>query len=225
MVLCPACASSRIRNDYKPAPLALRVFFIRALLCDHCNHQFKAFSFGGTPSRAQRHSARNGAVFNQAPVATAVDLTQLKDGVAGWKRSEVLVHSDQPRRMTIDLAALRLRSKTQQEVPGAIVIDQNPDAGRDLRTEITRLYAQGAKDQSHRKSLNRERPSSSTTPVCTHCGSTEVKRRHRTILERMAFSVTDYKAFTCRSCGEPFYSKVEDEGNKHGAIRATEALR
>ncbi|MGH9765906.1 MAG: hypothetical protein ACREAB_00610 [Blastocatellia bacterium] len=198
-----------MRNDYKPAPLALRIFFIRALLCDHCNHQFKAFSLREPNGRAQRHPARKAALFNQALAAPAVDLTRLNDGAAGVKESESLVQSDQPRRLTIDLAALRLQSKTQQEVPGAIVIDQNSQTCGDLRTEITRLYAQDANDQPHQKSLDRERPSLPTAPACTYCGSTNVKKRHRTILERMAFSVTDHKAFTCRSCGELFYSKVE----------------
>src|SRR5215468_1334470 len=115
MVLCPACGSSRIRNDYKPAPLALRIFFIRALLCDHCNRQFKAFSVAGPPSRSQRHPARKAVA---APAAQVVDLTKLKDGAVGVKPSESLVQQDQPRRLMIDLAALRLRSKTQQEVPG-----------------------------------------------------------------------------------------------------------
>jgi len=222
MVLCPACGSSRIRNDYKPAPPALRIFFIRALLCDHCNHQFKAFSFAGMPSRSERHPARKATVFNQAP---AVDLTRLKDGSDGVKQSESLVQQQQPRRLTIDLAALRLQSKTQQEVPGAIVADQNSPVRHDLRTEITKLHAQGAKNLRHLKTSEQERPSPSAAAICTHCGSADVKRRHRTILERMTFSVTNHKAFTCRSCGETFYSKVEGDGNKRGAISAPKALR
>ncbi|MGE0132291.1 MAG: hypothetical protein AB7U82_29770 [Blastocatellales bacterium] len=144
-------------------------------------------------------------------------------GAAGAKQSEAIVKPEQPRRMIIDLAALRLQSKTQDEVPGAIVIDQNPSARRDLRTEITRLYAQGAKDQYQRKGAERERPSPPAMPACTHCGSTNVKKRHRTILERMAFSVTDHKAFTCRSCGETFYSKVEDDGKERETFGATGA--
>jgi len=222
MVLCPACRSSRIRNDYTPAPLALRIFFIRALLCDHCNHQFKAFSFASAPSRSRRQLPRQTAVFNEAP---AVDLTKLSEGSDGAKQSESLVQQRQPRRLTIDLAALRMQSKTQQEVSGTIVVDPNPQTRQDLRTEITRLNTQGAKDQRHLKSSERERLASGATPICTHCGSTEVKRRHRRLLERIAFSVSDHKAFACRSCGETFYSKVEDDRNKGGAIDATKALR
>ena len=222
MILCPACRSSRIRNDYKPAPLVLRIFFIHALLCDHCNHQFKAFSFAGAPSRSQRHLARKAAISNQA---SAVDLTKLNAVANGVKRSESLVQQQQPRRLTIDLVALRLQSKTQQEVLGAIVIDQNALARYVLRTEITKLHAQGAKDQCYLKNSERGRPAPSATPICTHCGSTDVRRRRRKLLERIAFSVSHHKAFTCRSCGETFYSKVEDDGNKSGAIGAAEALR
>src|SRR5262249_30102927 len=150
---------------------------------------------------------------------------KLKDGAVGVKPSESLVQQDQPRRLMIDLAALRLRSKTQQEVPGAIVVDQNPQARRDLRTEITRLYAQGAKDPGHWKSPERKRSAPAAALACTHCGSTNVNRRRRTIWERMAFSVTHHKAFTCRSCGEQFYSKVEGDENRRRTIGTTEALR
>ncbi|MCG3162442.1 MAG: hypothetical protein JMDDDDMK_03696 [Acidobacteria bacterium] len=219
MVLCPACGSSRIRNDYIPAPLALRIFFIRALLCDHCNHQFKAFSLQEPKIRAQRPSARKAADFNQA---STVDLTRLKDGAGGGKQSEAMVKPNTPQRLIIDLAALRLQSKTQEEVPGAIVIDQTPQSRRDLRTEITRLYAQGAKEPRQRKNIEQEQPTA-PAPACTHCGSINVKRRRRTMLERMAFSVTDHKAFTCRSCGEAFYSKVEGDEKERGALGATGA--
>ncbi len=213
MIQCPACGSSRIRNDYKPAIWVLRILFIRALLCDHCNHQFKAFSITGAPSRGRRNPARVSDVLNQSQ---PVDVVRLK----GVKQSEAIVKPQEPRRLTIDLVALRLQSRTQEEVPGAIVIDQTPQSRRDLRTEITRLYAQGAKDPQRRKDAERERLSPSVTPICTHCGSTNVKRRRRTILERLAFSVTDHKAFTCRSCGEPFYSKIEGAGNERGAFGA-----
>src|SRR5262245_6890905 len=79
MALCPACGSSRVRNDYKPAPLALRIFFVRALLCDHCNYQFKVISFAGVLTRPKQRSAGKPAFFNPPP-ARSVDLTRLKEG-------------------------------------------------------------------------------------------------------------------------------------------------
>src|SRR5215475_6634022 len=98
MTQCPACGSSRIRNDYKPSSLALRIFFIRALLCDHCNLQFKAFSFAGMPSRSRRRPARKVAAINQTPAARVIDLTKLKD-----KESEAIAHQNPPRRLMMDL--------------------------------------------------------------------------------------------------------------------------
>jgi rubrerythrin len=225
MVSCPACGSSRIRNDYKPAPAVLRIFFIRALLCDYCNRQFKAFSLREPRNRGRRHSSHKPAVMESPePTPTpTVDLSRLKEKIEGVKQSESMVQSEPPQRLTINLAALMLQSKTQQEVSGAIV-EQNPRT-TDLRTEITRLYAQGVKEkeQGDRTSPRREQSAETAMHICTHCGSSDVKKRHRTVLEKLAFSVTDHKAFTCRSCGETFYSKSEDD--RGGAIGATEALR
>jgi len=189
MALCPACGSSRIRNDYKPAPLILRIFFVRALLCDHCNHQFKVFSFTGPPPRPQQHTSSKTAGASPTPAARAVDLTRLKDD---GKQSEPPVQQDQR------------RSQTRH----------------DLRTEIARLHAEDEKYRTQMKSSDQEQRRVVDWLACPHCGSTNVNRRRRTVLERMVFSVTKHKAFTCRSCGEPFYSKVEDDGNKSDSIGA-----
>ncbi|GEM_PF-1473371 len=218
MVLCPACSSSRIRSDYRPAPLALRLFGIRALLCDHCNHQFKAFSLRAPKSRAPRHSNHKVDVSNPAPAANP-------DYLIGEVVEAEQVQLEQPRRFTIDLEALRLQSAVQEEVNGAIVVDQISPVRRDLRTEITKLYAQGAKDQP-RQIGPAPNHSSSALPACASCGSHNVKRRHRKLMERVAFSVTDHKAFTCRSCGESFYARIDDGDRREpGAIGASEALR
>src|SRR5262245_57483256 len=144
MALCPACGSSHVRNDYKPAPLALRIFFVRALLCDHCNYQFKVISFAGVPTRPQQRPAGKPAVFNP-PTARRVDLTRLKEG------------------------ATRLESQDRQDQPRSPV-------QHDLRTEIKRLQAQEENDQAHQDSL----PTPAAAPACTHCASTNVKRRRRT---------------------------------------------
>lgn len=223
MILCPSCGSTCVRNDYKPAPLALRMLFIRALLCDHCNHQFRAFSLVSMPARPQRRPARKAAAINQTPAARALDLTKLKDA-AGGKESKAIAHQDPPRRLMMDLAALKLRSKTQQEAFGTILSDQNTRIGRDLKTEITRLHNQSAE----RKDREPGQLALSTIPdatACAHCGSTDVKMRRRRTLERMVFLFSDHKAFICRSCGETFYSKNEDDEKKNGSIGATEPSR
>jgi hypothetical protein len=186
MALCPACGSSRVRNDYKPAPLFLRIFFVRALLCDHCNHQFKVFSIADRPPRQRQRPATSAVGSNPLPAARAVDLTRLK---GDDRQSEP---PDQP----------------------------HTQIGHDLRTQITQLHAQEAKDQGRPKSIDQEQPRVAAEPTCTHCGSTNVKRRRRTTLERMVLSASDYKAFGCCSCGESFYSKVEGDENKSGAIGA-----
>ncbi|HKQ80493.1 MAG TPA: hypothetical protein VJ810_42755 [Blastocatellia bacterium] len=178
MVLCPACGSSRVRNDYKPAPLFLRIFFIRAFLCDHCNYQFKVFSIAGAPARSQQPSAGKEAFLNP-PSARGVDLTRLKEG------------------------GTRLGPQDRQDQP-------NSQIQHDLRAEITRLQAQEEKNQ-YRQSIDQEQPREAAAPACTQCASADVKRRRRTTLERMVFSATDHKAFTCLSCGETFYSKVDDD--------------
>jgi hypothetical protein len=77
MALCPSCGSSRVRSGYRPAPLPLRVIGIRALLCDNCNLQFRAFS-PLPPKHTPRKSRRRADTFNPSPV---VDLEQLKESL------------------------------------------------------------------------------------------------------------------------------------------------
>ena len=180
MVLCPACGSSRVRNDYKPAPLVLRIFFVRAFLCDHCNYQFKVFSIAGAPARSQQPSSGKDAFFNP-PSARGVDLSRLKE------------------------RGTRLDPQDRRDQP-------NSQTQYDLRAEITRLQAQEGNNQYH-QSINQEQPREAAAPACAQCASTNVIRRRRTRLERMVFSATDHKAFSCLSCGETFYSKVDDDEN------------
>jgi len=132
MVVCPSCGSSRIRNDYKPAPIFLRVAGIRALLCDHCNHQFRAFS-----PRTPRHHVpptvtRKADVFTPAP---AVDLNQLRNKPAEPVQQEEKTE-DEPRR--IILKNLKRTGAPQPAVNGELVSTNPPD----LRTRITTLYEQ-----------------------------------------------------------------------------------
>lgn len=68
MVVCPACGSSRIRHDYRPAPIYLRIFLVRALLCDHCNRQFRAFSLRMPGARQSTRPKRRADTFVAAPV-------------------------------------------------------------------------------------------------------------------------------------------------------------
>jgi hypothetical protein len=198
------------------------MFGIRALLCDHCHHRFKAFSLRAPKTCSPRHSHRKDDVFIQAPT---VNLNRLNGAVVEEHQAEALVQSSEPRRLTIDLAALRLQSKTQEEVVGAIVVDQISPVRCDLRTEITKLYAQGAKDQSRQNGSAQAHLSSSDLPACANCGSRNVKRRRRTLKERLALSGPAHKVFTCRSCGESFYAETGGDGREHGPLGATGVAR
>jgi len=77
MATCPACGSSKIRNDYRPAPLIWRLLFVRALLCDHCNRQFKAFSLRSPESRPSGRPKRKADTFVSA--ATGARIGKLTD--------------------------------------------------------------------------------------------------------------------------------------------------
>jgi len=70
MVICPACGSAKIRNDYRPAPIFLRVLLIRALLCDNCNRQFKAFSPRAPGARQSSRARKKADTFVTASTRT-----------------------------------------------------------------------------------------------------------------------------------------------------------
>lgn len=121
MASCPACGSSRVRNDYKPAPLALRIFFIRALLCDHCNYQFRIFSISATSARdPQQRSNTRPAVFNP-PLTREVDLTKLI-GVATPPESN---EGQNPQ-----------RSQTQTDLRNEIALSHANEAGSQTHSEV-----------------------------------------------------------------------------------------
>lgn len=143
MVVCPSCGSSRIRNDYKPAPIFLRVAGIRALLCDHCNHQFRAFSPRSPKHQVPSSAKRKADVFNPAP---AVDLNRLTNVTAEEPPVE---KKEDPRRRIV----LRsLKTGPAQTVNGELVDSDTPD----LRTRITTLYEQKIRQQEALKEADSE---------------------------------------------------------------------
>jgi transposase-like protein len=199
MVICPSCGSSRIRNDYKPAPFYLRIFGIRSLLCDHCNYPFRAFSPLPPKTRRPRTFAQKADVFNPAP---NVDLAQIKQPLVIEKTE--FVRSNPPQGK-FDLTATASLSASQQV---QIVTDQITPVRNDLRTEITKVHAQGAKARTNGKlAANLEQALSSQ--ACPECDSRNVKRRHRNFIERTFLSFTEHKAYSCRNCGASFYAKNE----------------
>lgn len=198
MIICPSCGSSRIRNDYKPAPLTLRMVGIRALLCNHCNHQFRAFSLMPRKSRAPHNTKQHLAdVFNPAPT---VDLKRIKHDTNG--------HSQKPTTRII-LNPFPKSTESQLTVTGELILSDR----RDLRTEITKLHEFGAKEVSGQ---NGTKQAIATQPgiLCPECSSQNVRRRHRNGFERAVFSFIHYVAFTCQSCAASFYARISEPGGK-----------
>ncbi len=218
MVICPSCGSSRIRNDYKPAPFVLRMIGIRALLCDNCNFPFRAFSPLPPKTRRGRHSMRKADVFNPAP---AVDLSQFAPNLSGEKAELKLVSpnvASQPK----PAQAMQLDVVASTALPNPrVMADLAVPVRNDLRTEITRLHAQGSKDPSV-SAESSEANKSSAQNICPECDSHNTRRRHRNIVERAVLSVTDHKPYVCRNCGASFYAKSEDQSH-HSAVGSNEA--
>jgi hypothetical protein len=192
MVVCPSCKSSRIRDDYKPTPVYFRAIGIRALLCDHCNCQFRAFSPIFSKSPAKGHYQQKANVFNPAP---PVDLNRLKENSAG---------NGQKEEMTVRSNSLKELADQGPPVPGEL-LEPIP---RNLRTQITKLYQEKVKNGPDDAQVDDDqRPK--TLPHCPHCGSPSVRQRHRKAWERAVLSITDHKAFFCRACRGTFYARLE----------------
>ncbi len=201
MVVCPSCNSSRIRNDYQPAPIWLRIFGVRALLCDYCNFQFRAFCPRSPNGGKPRQAKAKADVFTEAP---KVDLARLRSDIAEEHREKV----DKLKRME-----LSIRHATQsEEVPGQVIHVQN-----DLRTQVLKLHAQGGREAASaepaeaRTLSEPESIAPAAQPPCPQCASRNVRRRQRTAVERAALSLSDYRAFQCRDCSASFYAKAEKD--------------
>ena len=200
MVVCPSCESTNIRNDYKPAPLILRMLGIRALLCDHCNRQFKAFcpvspkrtSKSGKPSRDRISTGGSAEI---GPLAPRVDLGQLRRNVAEAQAQQ----ADSLRRVQLSL---------KPSESGEVVAGQEIPIQHDLKTQVLKLHAQSAKEAPRKQAAQAH---SNSTLECSECGSRNVKQRHRSAIERAALALTDHKAFNCRDCGASFYAKQDDK--------------
>jgi transposase-like protein len=191
MVVCPSCGSTRIRNDYRPAPVMLRVIFIRALLCDYCNLPFRAFS----PS-PPRHGRKPQPVANTIIKEVQIERPPLKI----QKKS--------------DLNGLGTTAEDDGSIPesdAAIIPIQS-----DLRTEIARV--QEARNAKEAQEANLPKEPQKAIATCPECGSSWVRRRQRSGLERAVFALTNHKAFICRSCDASFYARVgSEEGEANGA--------
>ena len=211
MVTCPSCGSTKIRNDYKPAPTVLRIVGIRALLCDNCNCQFRAFSPLPPKSRRPRgSSARKADVFN---AKEAVDLSNLNFNPPPTERHDAQLalpisakpaSSIQPMQMEVAVAGAQHQSQ--------VVMNQIAPVQQNLRTEITKLYEQDLKvDVGARTNETIPDMAHLSLMTCPECGSHNIKRRKRNAFEKVFLSFTDHKPYVCRKCDSAFYSKSSEQ--------------
>jgi len=214
MVVCPSCGSSRIRNDYKPAPLWLRLMGVRGLLCDNCNFPFRAFSPLPPKSRRPRHAQRKADVFSPAP---PIDLTQIHQNPLVEKAELRTVTP--PEKLELRVAKpsaekFEFVTSSSPSAPARIVTDYIAPVRSDLRTEITRIHAQGIKQTVQVAAAGLQSPEQAgpdaSSQGCPECGSRNVRRRRRNIFERTLLSFSDHKAYSCRNCGASFYAKREE---------------
>lgn len=210
MVTCPSCGSSRIRNDYKPAPIILRAVGIRALLCDNCNFQFRAFSPIPPKTRRQRTSTSKKNTFNSAEVVELSQHnynsppTERRDPVMALPMSANTSHPIRQMQMGVAVATAQTRSQ--------IAIDQATSVRQNLRTEITKLYRHNAgAEVSAIPSRVSDEEEHFSTLTCPECGSHNTKRRKRNFLEKTFLSLTDHKPYVCRKCDASFYSKSVEQ--------------
>lgn len=204
MTVCPSCGSSRIRSDYRPAPLYLRVVCIRALLCDYCNRQFRAFSWRAPRSRSLKTAQRKADVFL---------------GSAS-RREDGLAEEDSSAQLDRSLLLTILQSDEPAEI--------SPSSLKSLREEIAERQS-----QTERRSEENEDPHDATQSApekpevsaveaspsllaCPTCGSGRVRRRPRSSLERIALSLTRHRAYQCRDCQTSFYHRGSGLGSEEG---------
>ena len=195
MTVCPSCGSSRIRSDYRPAPLYLRVVFVRALLCDYCNRQFRAFSWRAPKSRSLKTGQRKADVFLGSASRREDGLAE-EDSSTQMDRSLLLtiLRSDEPAEIT----ASSFKSLREEIAERQLQVE-----GRSAEHEDREEATQSASEKTEVLSVE----VSPTPPVCPTCGSGRVRRRPRSSLERMALSLTRHRAYQCRDCQTSFYHR------------------
>ncbi|MBS1789776.1 MAG: hypothetical protein JST85_18780 [Acidobacteria bacterium] len=191
--------------------MILRIIGIRALLCDNCNCQFRAFSPLPPKSRRPRSSsARKTDVFN---TKEAVDLGSLTFNSPPAERHDP--------KLTLPISAKPASSvqPMQMEVAVAggqhqprIAVNQIAPVRQNLRTEITKLYQQDLKAEVAAKA-NPAIPDMANLSMmtCPECGSHNIKRRKRNAFEKVFLSFTDHKPYVCRKCDSAFYSKSSEQ--------------
>jgi len=202
--VCPACNSSRIRNDYKAAPIYLRIIGIRSLLCDYCNFQFRAFS--PLNPKKDKTKRRKGAL--PSPDQNSVKKIDLKQ----LSQKSSLNNLD--------------RNSTNGSIttrPPSVVGELVEEFSEKFSTEVMRLIEENFGKSKSRQLTEKEKEEQreqEKMPICPECWSKRVKQIHRNSLEKVFLSITDHKAFYCRSCGYSFYAKLENRENSSSSEKA-----
>jgi hypothetical protein len=223
MVVCPSCGSSRIRNDYKSAPLVLRVIGVRALLCDYCNRQFRAFSPAPPRTRTSRDNGRRLNASNPATPPLNYDQIepereQIRLALEA-SRLFLSIESNQEQQIKVDVTGFASINESQHlNGNGYAVPIQSA-----LRSEIAKLHdAQSAKEP---QGFNVIKERQKTNAACPECGSNWVRRRQRSGLERVVFALTNHKAFICRSCDASFYARVGNEESEANIMESSSSAQ
>jgi predicted RNA-binding Zn-ribbon protein involved in translation (DUF1610 family) len=202
MIECPSCGSSRVRSDYRPAPWFLRPLLIRALLCDYCNRQFRSFSWRRPSTRQGRDGGRPADLFLRRKERAGLD----EEG-----QDCLPDHQDQKLLLTILRASeettepilpgknlrheIAIREVERQEQPSGGAVSEFPPP-REMTASL--------------KEVAVDRPVSFS---CPSCGSGRVRRRPRTKVERLIFSLTHHRAYQCRECQSSFYRRGSARGD------------
>jgi hypothetical protein len=199
MIVCTSCGSSRIRSDYRPAPWYLRAIGIRALLCDYCNRQFRAFSWRAPKGRGPKAGQRKADVF--------LGSTPRKEETHGAEA--ISAEPDRSLLLTI------LRSNELSEVPDAprkglreeIAQRQSGTEGVPAKTDVPDAIPPDPLPFPSSTIDDQSEEARSSPPGCPACGSGRVRRRPRTTVERVALSLTRHRAYHCRDCQTSFYHR------------------
>src|SRR5215510_8132553 len=189
--VCPSCKSSRIRNDYKPAPIYLRIIGIRSLLCDYCNFQFRAFC-PFPPKRGKTKQSKAGLPVSGQESVKKIDLKRLSQKASQDK---------------LDRNSANGKITTRQPSVVGELVDEFT---KKFSTEVMMLIEDNF-GRKNKQLTTKEQEEQQKLPICPECWSKRVKQIHRNSLEKAFLSFTDHKAFYCRSCGYSFYAKLEAE--------------
>ncbi len=187
MLVCRSCGSSKIRSGYHPPPLPLRLLFVRTVLCDHCNAQYRAFLLRAPDTgRERRKSHQTTESFN--PTQSSIDLNRLNQSVAATARA-----SDERKERSLNLTIMTENSKPADSAPGF----KHPATTAEKHSTDS-----DSAEESKIVSLRQK-----SCPPCPRCQSVHTRRRHRNSLERFFLLFTDNRPFACEACGKRFYAQ------------------